>query len=453
MSSTRARSDRTRPPVRMLLHSAFDHDTRVLREATALVEAGYRVEIVAGQDPLSSNPLPASEVVEGVEVERIESESRTATLGRSVAAAVRARRRPAGRDAADSSPATGATGAAPSPVAAGGLASRAYWAATRAVKSLDYLRWARAAVRRVSAGGPAIFVAHDLVALPVGWWARRRAGGALVYDAHELYSERDTGALGSGLARRRWQLVELALIRAADRVMTVNDSIADELARRYRAPRPTVIRNVPRHPSAAARALDLRSHLEIPPDLRIVLYLGIVTRNRGLEQVVASLGEVPGCAFVMLGRAPVPEYVTGLRKLVASEGVADRVHLLDPVPPDSVIPTARSADVGVTFIQNVGLNNYLSLPNKLFEYVHAGLPVVASAFPELERVVAGRGIGLTCDPTDPAAIGASLRAVLGDDAGRARMSANALAAAGELSWDAERERYTALFDGLAVRDR
>jgi glycosyltransferase involved in cell wall biosynthesis len=151
----------------------------------------------------------------------------------------------------------------------------------------------------------------------------------------------------------------------------------------------------------------------------------------------------------MVGPA-APGYFDQLAALVARRRLDGRVHLLGPVDPDRVIATARSADVGVSFIQNVGLNNYYSLPNKLFEYVHAGLPVVASAFPELERVVVGRDIGVTCDPADPHAIARALGELLGDDERRARMRANALAAAGELSWEAEGPRYVALFDNLAA---
>src|SRR4051794_3411806 len=432
-------SDNPRPPVRMLLHSAFHNDTRVLREASALVEAGYPVEVVAGADPLRPERLPRREMVEGAEVVRVTRDSRTARLGRRVAAAVRVR---------EGAPASAPPHAsAPTPATA--LSARAYRAATRAVKTLDYARYARSALRQLRPGGPALFVAHDLITLPVGWLARRRHGGRLVYDSHELYTEHDAGELGSRLARRRWRALESRLIGDADRVITVCDSIADELTRRYGVPRPTVIRNVPRRPSRSARGLDLRERLGIPPEPPVVLYLGGLTRNRGLEQLIAAAELLPDCAVVMLGPG-LPGYLGRLEALVARHGVGGRVHVLGPVEPDRVIATARSADVGVSLIQNVGLNNYYSLPNKLFEYVHAGLPVVASAFPELERVVVGRGIGVTCDPADPVAIARAIGELLHDDARRARMSANARAAAGELSWEAERRRYVGLFDELAA---
>jgi glycosyltransferase involved in cell wall biosynthesis len=359
---------------------------------------------------------------------RVERDSRTARAARSLFALARAR---AARGRKGAAPAV-----APSP-SQGWLASRAYRTVTRAVKTLDYVRYVRAALRQVRRGRAAIFVAHDLITLQVGWWAK-------------LYSEHDAGDLGGRLARLRWRAVEDRLIHGADRVITVNESIADELVRRYRIARPTVIRNVPRVPRAAAAGIDLRERLAIADGVPIVLYLGGLTRNRGLEQLIASIPWLPDCAIAMVGPAAAG-YRPTLDALIARAGAGDRVHVLDPVPPDAVIATARSADVGVSFIQNAGLNNYYSLPNKLFEYVHAGLPVVTSTFPELERVVAGRGIGVTCDPADPEAIAAALGSLLRDPERRARMSANALAAACELSWEAEGQRYVALFDELAVR--
>jgi glycosyltransferase involved in cell wall biosynthesis len=431
-------TDNPRPAVRMLLHSAFHHDARVLREASSLVGAGYSVDIVAGDDPLRPDPLPRREIVEGAAVVRVTRDSRTARLGRRVAAALRARR-------GEPSAAAPASASAPASPLTGG----AYRTATRAVKTLDYARYVRSALRQLRPGGPAVFVAHDLITLPVGWLAKRRHGGRLVYDSHELYTEHDAGALGGRLARRRWRALESRLIRDADHVITVCDSIADELARRYGVPRPTVIRNVPRRPGEFVPGLDLRERLGIPPELALVLYLGGLTRNRGLEQLIEAAELLPECAVVMLGPS-APDYSGRLEGLVARHGLGHRVHVLGPVEPDRVIGTAGSADVGVTFIQNVGLNNYFSLPNKLFEYVHAGLPVVTSAFPELERVVLGCDIGVTCDPADPATIARAIGELLHDGERRARMSANARAAATDLSWEAEGRRYVGLFDELVA---
>jgi glycosyltransferase involved in cell wall biosynthesis len=190
--------------------------------------------------------------------------------------------------------------------------------------------------------------------------------------------------------------------------------------------------------------------LDIPPEHRLVLYLGGLTRNRGLEQLIASAARVPRCTVAIVGPS-APAYAPTLAALIERESLTDRVHVLPPVPPEDVIPTARSADVGVSFIQNVGLNNFYSLPNKLFEYIQAGLPVVTSDFPELERVVLGRGVGITCDPGDPEAIARAIATLLDDAELRARLSANARAAATELSWEAERDRYRTLFDDLARR--
>ena len=106
--------------------------------------------------------------------------------------------------------------------------------------------------------------------------------------------------------------------------------------------------------------------------------------------------------------------------------MADRVVLAPPVPTGEVVRWAAGADVGLALIQNVSLSYFLSLPNKLFEYVAAGLPVVASDFPDLRRVVEERGLGTVCRPDDPAAIARAIAWVA-----RRPRAARAVAGGGE----------------------
>ena len=124
-----------------------------------------------------------------------------------------------------------------------------------------------------------------------------------------------------------------------------------------------------------------------------------------------------------------------LMKLATDEGVADRVFIRPPVRPHEVVGVAGQADVGLILNHHVGLNNYLSLPNKIFESVAAGLPVVTSDFPDMAELVRTYEVGETCDPEDPEDIARAIRAVVMEPERHRRLRENARKAAPELSWE------------------
>ncbi|HEX7225622.1 MAG TPA: glycosyltransferase, partial [Candidatus Limnocylindria bacterium] len=170
----------------------------------------------------------------------------------------------------------------------------------------------------------------------------------------------------------------------------------------------------------------------LDPHRPVVLYLGGLMGGRGLEELVTAMVEVPEGQLVLVGDGVLGE---PLRRQAADLGIGDRVHLLDPVPPGDVVSVAASADVGVSPIVPSCLNYRYSLPNKLFQYLAAGVPVVASDFPQVRDVVAGADAGLLVDTSRPPAIAAAIRELLADPARRAAMGKRGRAAvADRLNW-------------------
>lgn len=126
----------------------------------------------------------------------------------------------------------------------------------------------------------------------------------------------------------------------------------------------------------------------------------------------------------------------------------ERVHFLDPVPPAELLETTASAHIGVTLLEDTCLNHRFALPNKLFEYMMAGLPVVASDLPEIRGVVAGFDVGELVDPSDLESIATGIQRLVDDPSRRAACAGRARGACETFSWESASERYTQIYCGL-----
>jgi glycosyltransferase involved in cell wall biosynthesis len=359
------------------------HDARVLREAESLAEAGYDVTVVAHRQ----EGLPEDETRRGVRLVRI---------GR-------------GRATADPSPQSGPRARNPFRTAVLWLKNSIPWA-------IASERWYRRVEARVPAAD--VYHGHDLTGLAMAARVRSMRGrGRLVYDSHELFMESGQRARMAAPLKRLWTRFERALARRCDAVVTVNSSIAAELQVRLQlAARPIVVMNCPArwHPSRVEppERDRLRERLSIPAQRRILLYQGGLGPDRGLEQLPRILDE-PGlesAALVYLGYGPLKDV---LRRTADEPSFAGRVFVLDAVPPADLLDWTASADVSLIPFQHTSMNNWLATPNKLFESLAAGVPVVASRFPELEAIITEWRVGELCDPTSVPAIAAATLRILG----------------------------------------
>jgi glycosyltransferase involved in cell wall biosynthesis len=207
-----------------------------------------------------------------------------------------------------------------------------------------------------------------------------------------------------------------------------------------------VIRNVPDVDRlSAADAASLRTRLGLG-DEALVLHQGAAAPFRGCEQLVRAMSRVAGAHLVFLGNGD-PRTARGLAAIAAESGVRDRVHFLPSVPLGRLLATTRQADVGVSLLEGNCENHRLALPNKVFEYVAAHVPVVTSALPELERLVRSHGIGWTVDPGEPAAVAGAINAALAMR-GDPELASRIRLAAETLNWDREKHRLIGLYEEL-----
>jgi glycosyltransferase involved in cell wall biosynthesis len=215
-------------------------------------------------------------------------------------------------------------------------------------------------------------------------------------------------------------------------VLTVNDTYADMLAEQFGIDRPPVVRNTPARYAMPDPPPDLiRERLGLGRDTRVILYQGGLLSDRGIEQGMEAIHQVPDAVFVVMGvGSPTP----AIASLGASERMRGRVRFVDPVPPDQLIDWTASSDVMLMAIQPTSWNHRFTTPQKLWEAIAAGVPVVASDLPGMADVVRELDCGVLVDPTDPAAIAAGIRTII--DA-----PPDARAAMRERTWRGGQERY------------
>lgn len=291
----------------------------------------------------------------------------------------------------------------------------------------------RLAARAMAEARPALYHCNDIHTIWTGILASRHHRAPFVYDAHEIYAHQHL--VPRTLRRRVFvTVVEWVGLRRCVAALTVNDSLADWYAKRYRVARPIVVRNIP----DPRRAI---TEVEIPAALRsgrpTLLYIGGITTGRGLVASIEALLHLPDVDLALLGPISAPKVLPQITDTIERLGLNDRVHFLGAVPPDAVPTIAAHATVGLALIENVCLSYYYSLPNKLFECIHAGLPVVASDFPEIRRIVQEYGVGTLCDPADPRAIAAAAAALIDDPDLRTRAVQGSQRAAAALRWEFE----------------
>lgn len=315
--------------------------------------------------------------------------------------------------------------------------------------------WDRAAAAAAPAAD--VYHAHDLNALHAAVIARATHGGALVYDSHEIFLESGRHATRPDWARRVFRRREAAWLAEADALVTVNLALAEELGRRYAPRRVVVLHNAPARwePPSPGGPDELRRAAGIAPGAPVLLYHGSMSRHRGLDELVEAIADpaLTGAHLVFLGYGAM---AGELRAKAEAPDAGGRVHLLAAVPPSDLLRWVHNADVAVMPIQDSTLNHRLSTPNKLFEALAAGVPVVISDLPEMRRIALedpSGPLGAACDPRDPRSIAAAAASILRlPEAGRAALRSRCLEAAhGRWNWERESEALVGLYRDLAAR--
>lgn len=261
----------------------------------------------------------------------------------------------------------------------------------------------------------------------------------LVYFSMELFQL--VPALAHKPRKRRfWYALEKFGIARSDRVLTVNRSVANYLQQLFTVPQISVVRSIP-HPPAVAQPVDLRAHFGIAATDLILIYQGALEPGRGLEFACAALQQRPAVHLVVLGLGELSGWVT------QRAAVQDNVHFAGAFPFAELMRWAAGADAGLVWIEPIAESYRLSLPGKLFEYVHNSIPVLASPLPEIATVVNHFNVGEVAAGFSEAEFLAAWDQLAAGI--RAQKYLNPLQVARqELNWERESQVLVEAYDGL-----
>ena len=356
--------------VSVLVLNNFTHDNRVLNENLSLLKNGYKSVVVAQYD----EKLPQHEFISGIEVFRIKLLTKS-------------------------------------------------WPKNIFFKIIKYLEFI---VRFLLQFNDAdIYHCNDLEALPLGFLVKflfnRQA--KIVYDAHEYEIEQ---SVINKYQRLFFHFLEGSLIKHADLVITVSNPIAREYERLYKINRPKLVLNCPRYNPIEKKNM-LREELGIRDDQKIFLYQGALSSLRGLRELLVCFSKMNDDknVVVFMGYGPMEDEINNCK--------SKNVFYHKAVSPQKLLGYTSSADYGVFVCGNICKNFYYCLPNKLFEYLHAGLPVIVSDLYELGDFVERNKVGLVCRDTSVKSIQNAIEDVLLLNYNE--LSNNALAISKKFCWE------------------
>ncbi|WP_422126747.1 glycosyltransferase family 4 protein [Thioalkalivibrio sulfidiphilus] len=401
--------------VSMIVWNEFINDARVLKEAQTLQAAGYQVVVHALHTPGVTHEREVLD--DGVQVVRV------------VRSPLWKLRKPKRQEAPNANTA-----------AAVGNANRPMPTQTplrQLLKLAARLATHVGLALRLVRSRPAVIHAHDVNVLPTAWLASKLARVPLVYDAHEISTDREGYRAFRGLVAG----LEKRIMPGAAGTITTTDARAKFFARAYGIPRPLVLQNRPRL-HRVPRSQRLCDELGLSETWPIVLYQGGLQPGRGLPRLVQAAAKIPNAYFVFIGGG---RQAGELHALAARLGLSERVRFIPTVALSQLPSYTASADIGVQPIENTCLNHFTTDSNKLFEYVIAGLPVVASQLPEISRVVREHDLGVLFPPGDTVAMASAIKQMVESPELRAHHRAKAEQAAMTLNWEQQEQALVELY--------
>jgi glycosyltransferase involved in cell wall biosynthesis len=286
-----------------------------------------------------------------------------------------------------------------------------------------------------------VLLANDLDTLFANYWANKfKRNCELIYDSHELYCETPE-LVNRPKVQRFWKKIERKCLPKVDQMYTVNTSIAEIYSKDYNR-EVKVVRNI-----SDANFPDLtvtREELGLPLDKKVVIVQGAgINMQRGVEEMIEAIQLVDNAVLAIVGDGDV---VPQLKEKVEQNGWENKVLFFGKRPYNELINFTRLSDVGVSMDKDTNPNYRYALGNKIFDYIHAGIPLFVSDLPEVSKIVKHYKIGVVCPSHEVKEIAFQLNELL-NSSGYDQMKANTKAAAIELTWENETKVLEEIYPG------
>ncbi len=282
-----------------------------------------------------------------------------------------------------------------------------------------------------------LLYANDLDTLIPNYLVSKIKSIPLIYDSHELFCEVPE-LIQSPLKKRIWLFFESKIVPRLSHCITVNDSIANIFEKKYKI-KFNVIRNI----SDAENNFQPKTKMELnlPLDKKIILLQGAgINIDRGAEELVDAMHFVEGALLLIIGSGDV---WTTLENIVKTNDLKGKVMLIHKIPKNELMHYTFNADLGLSIDKNTNLNYYYSLPNKIFDYLQAGVPILASRLPEIEKIITKYGVGDFIDSHEPKAIASKINELLFSDK-LVNYKSNIAYVNSQINWHHEKKKLAAI---------
>ncbi len=279
-----------------------------------------------------------------------------------------------------------------------------------------------------------VLLANDLDTLLPNYLISKLQIKKLVYDSHELFSEIPE-LVNKPFTKKVWRSLERRVLPNLKNTYTVSNSIADYYDKKYQT-KFKVIRNLPlmiRTISKGNFSFDHKGE-------KIILYQGAINIGRGLELIINTMPFISNCILVIIGNGDI---IKNLKSYVKNINLVKKVRFLESLTPNELQKITPLANIGISIEEDLGLNYRFSLPNKIFDYINAEVPILVSNLPEMRKIIDTHKVGEIVKERSPQKLALQIKELLKKD-----YSEELKKAKKELIWENQEEELLAIFRNI-----
>jgi glycosyltransferase involved in cell wall biosynthesis len=283
------------------------------------------------------------------------------------------------------------------------------------------------------------FICPDIYSLPITFLSSLFTKSQYIYDSRELFASL-ASLQNKKFKQSIWKLVEKAFAPHAKNIITVNESIAKILENSLGVKKPVVISNFPTLKLNKEKIGLPEAILPSDNSKKLLIYQGGLQIGRGIPILLDLISSLEECNLLFLGNGKMKEDIK--RHPLYNK----RVFLIDNVSASNILRYTTNGYLGMSLFENFGKNYYLVLPNKMFEYCHAGVPVIASDFPEVHRFVNDYKLGELVNPENKQEVINKIRFLINNSDIYNTYKQNCLNASATLNWEAQEPKFLQIFN-------